>query len=383
MKIAMLISGGVDSSVALHLLARQGRHEITAYYLKIWLEDELAHLGRCPWEEDLAYAQAVCESAGVPLKALSLQADYHRLVVGYVLRSLSSGETPSPDIFCNQRVKFGVFLDLLGGAGGMAGGAEAAPGNGGFDKVATGHYARVEPAGGRYVLKRSPDPVKDQTYFLCGLRQDQAARALFPIGHLRKREVRRLAREMGLPNQDRRDSQGICFLGKVRYDAFVRSYLGENPGPIVEADTGRVLGRHRGLWFHTIGQRQGLALGDGPWYVVGKDLDGNVLSVVHRDSRSRDRFARDRFAVTGINWIAGPPDRLAGGTGGLELGVKIRHGPAIVPCRVQAEGADRVRVEMAEPDPGVAPGQFAVFYDGEVCLGGGVIAAGVIGAGRA
>lgn len=358
MRIAVLISGGVDSSVALRILAERGGHEITAFYLKIWLEDELAHLGECPWEEDLAYARAVCETAGVPLKVLSLQAEYHRLVVRYALECLQAGGTPSPDIFCNRRVKFGAFLDLVGD---------------GFDRVATGHYARIGRAGDLFLLKRAPDPVKDQTYFLCALRQDQLARALFPVGHLSKSEVRRLARRMGLPNRDRPDSQGICFLGRVRYDEFVRSYLGENPGPIVDGDSGRTLGRHRGLWFHTIGQRQGLGLGDGPWYVTGKDLARNVLVVRHRDSPTSR--ARDRFTVGGLHWIAGPPAELAGGA---RLQVRLRHGPRMADCTLRPAGEGRGAVALAAGDPGVAPGQFAVFYSGEVCLGGGTIETGPV-----
>src|SRR4051812_1112785 len=223
MKIAVLLSGGVDSSVALHLMKESGPHEITAFYLKIWLEDELAFLGDCPWEDDLKCARAVCEQAGVPLRVVALQSEYQERVVSYVIGELKAGRTPSPDILCNQWIKFGLFFDKI---------------EGGFDKVASGHYAQVEHRDKTFYLKRSPDPVKDQTYFLSRLCQAQLARILFPIGHLAKPQVRQKAHQLQLPNMDRRDSQGICFLGKIKYPEFVRFHLGERKGDIVDVKTG-------------------------------------------------------------------------------------------------------------------------------------------------
>ncbi|HUX22167.1 MAG TPA: tRNA 2-thiouridine(34) synthase MnmA, partial [Spirochaetia bacterium] len=257
MNIAVLLSGGVDSSVSLRLLRERSDANITAFYLKVWLEDEVRYLGDCPWEEDLAFARAVCEEAEVPLEVVSLQREYFDRVVQYALDELKEGRTPSPDIFCNQRIKFGVFYDEIGS---------------GFDKVATGHYSKIAERDGLYRLDRAPDPVKDQSYFLSHLSQAQLARALFPIGSMHKREVRKLAESYDLPNKNRKDSQGICFLGKIRYPEFIRHYLGERPGKILERESGRVLGEHQGYWFHTIGQRQGLGLGNGPWYVVGKEV---------------------------------------------------------------------------------------------------------------
>lgn len=352
MRVAVLVSGGVDSSVALARLAREGRHELTAFYLKIWLEDELASLGACPWEEDLGYVRAVCEPLGVPVEVVALQRAYHEAVVKHAVDELARGRTPSPDVLCNSRVKFGAFLEAVDGR---------------FDAVASGHYARVDrDAAGLARLSRAPDPVKDQSYFLSRLRQDQVARLLCPIGELRKAEVRELAAAWSLPTRDRPDSQGICFLGRIPYPEFVRSYLGDRPGDIVDVDTGRVLGRHRGLWFHTIGQRRGLRLGGGPWFVVDKDLGGERLLVAHA-SRAAAHHRAD-LEVDDLHWIAGsPPEPDAA------LTAKLRHGPALVPCHLDLLGEDRAAVHLASPDQGVAPGQIAVFYDGEVCLGSGVI----------
>lgn len=349
MKIAVLLSGGVDSSVALQLLKRQGGHDITAFYLKIWLEDELAFLGDCPWEDDLKYARAVCQQAGVPLKIVPLQTEYLEKVVEHALAELRAGRTPSPDIFCNQRIKFGEFYRRI---------------DADFDKVASGHYARLEHNNGTFLLKRAPDPVKDQTYFLSNLNQAQLQRALFPIGHLQKVEVRRLARDFDLPNCDRKDSQGICFLGKIDYRDFVKFHLGEVDGPIVELESGEKLGEHRGFWFYTIGQRHGLKLGGGPWYVVRKDTIKNIIYISHRERMAACQ--RSAFTVGQLNWIAGPPER-------EKLQVKLRHGPQNIACHIVRLADGRCEVTLANPDPGIAAGQHAVVYDGDICLGGGII----------
>jgi tRNA-specific 2-thiouridylase len=347
-KIAHLLSGGVDSSVALSLLQRSG-HQVTAFYLKVWLEDELSHLGSCPWEEDLRFAREVCRLLGVPLEIRSLQKPYWDRVVRHALSELEAGRTPSPDVLCNQHIKFGAFLDEIDSS---------------FERVSSGHYARIEERAGRVLLKRGIDPVKDQTYFLSRLRQEQVARALFPVGELTKSEVRSLAREMDLPNQDRRDSQGICFLGKIPYRDFVRHHLGEREGEIVELETGRVLGRHRGYWFHTIGQREGLGLSHGPWFVQGKDVSRNVVYVSHAERLANS--LRDAFEIEDPRWISDPPRS-------AELSVRVRHGPTLRRAVLELEG-ERGRVRLEEGDRGIAPGQFAVFYEGEVCLGSALIA---------
>ena len=350
MNVAVLLSGGVDSSLALALLSREKGIALKAYYLKIWLEEELSFLGDCPWEADLAYARETCQQFGIPLEIVALQSEYREQIVEHALAELRQGRTPSPDIFCNQRIKFGAFYQRVADE---------------CDKIASGHYARVEETADGPQLRRAPDPVKDQTYLLSNLSQAQLARILFPIGHLNKREVRARAAEFDLPAKDRKDSQGICFLGKINYRDFVRFHLGETPGDIVERESGEKKGEHQGYWFYTIGQRHGLKLGGGPWYVVDKDPEQNIVYITHGDAPERN--GRRELIAAQINWIAGTHAKGA-------LSVKLRHGPSLTPCQVQLLETDRARVELATPDPGIAPGQHAVFYDGEICLGGGIIA---------
>ncbi|MCB9472657.1 MAG: tRNA 2-thiouridine(34) synthase MnmA [Candidatus Delongbacteria bacterium] len=346
---AVLLSGGVDSSVALRLLQRAGGHRLTAWYLKIWLQEELAFLGDCPWEDDLDAARAVCQQAGVPLEVLPLQKEYWERVVSYVLDELRAGGTPSPDLLCNERIKFGAFLDCLGQPEAL---------------VASGHYARLDHEGDRLRLLRSPDPVKDQSYFLARMAPAQLARCLFPVGHLHKHEVRALAEEFQLPNRARPDSQGICFLGKIRYSEFVRHHLGVKEGPIVEWETGTRKGTHQGFWYHTIGQRKGLRLHGGPWYVVGKDPVENVVFI------SRQEYLMDhaasRFRAGQAQWLGPVP-------GEESLHCKVRHGPSLPACRLRPLADEGWLVELERPDTGLAPGQFVVFYRGEECLGSAVI----------
>jgi tRNA-specific 2-thiouridylase len=349
LKSAVLLSGGVDSSVALELAHKRG-DDVTAFYLKIWLEDELAYLGDCPWEEDLGYARAVCDRLNIPLEIVSLQSEYLDRVVTVAIDELKAGRTPSPDIFCNHRIKFGAFLDRIGDD---------------FDRIISGHYAQIDRDEKLVRLKQSPDKVKDQTYFLCNLSQEQVVRLEFPIGGMTKNRVRELAEESDLPNKNRKDSQGICFLGKIRYPEFVKFHLGEKTGDIIDIVSGKVLGRHLGYWFHTIGQRQGLGLGGGPWYVVEKDVDQNVVFVSGADEK--EERARKRFTLPNPNWIEGLP-------GIRRLKVKVRHGPQMSDAYVTVGTENETEVALDQGDPGIAPGQWAVIYDGEYCLGGGVIA---------
>ena len=350
MKIAVLVSGGVDSSVALRLLVDAG-HTVTAFYLKIWLEDELAFLGDCPWEEDLHYVRSVCEQVSVPLEIVPFQKEYWAQVVSYTMNEVKEGRTPNPDMLCNARIKFGAFYDVI---------AER-----GFEKIASGHYAQVEALDGVAVLVMSPDPIKDQTYFLSQLSQEQVSRALFPIGKLEKSEVRALAEKYNLPNAKRKDSQGICFLGKIPFDQFLEFHLGKRPGNLIEYETGKVLGEHGGFWYFTVGQRRGIKLSGGPWYVVRKDTNTNEVFISH--GVHHELLARDRFEVGMVNWIGGrTPEK-------KELLIKIRHGEKMYPATLEYVTGKKVKVTLKEKDPGVAEGQFAVFYDGAVCLGGGVI----------
>jgi tRNA-specific 2-thiouridylase len=296
------------------------------------------------------------------------------------MAEIKAGRTPNPDILCNQRIKFGMFFNHI---------------NETFDKVATGHYAQVKKvpvpfgpmeAEGRietspltpdgvvsrrtdlnvqYQLHRAPDPVKDQTYFLSYLNKEQLARALFPIGHLHKDEVRELAQKFDLPNKARKDSQGICFLGKLKFNDFIKFHVGEKPGDMIEFETGKKLGTHKGFWFHTIGQRQGSGLAGGPWYVVAKDVSANKV-FVSRNYYSPDK-QRNTFVASNCNWLSGtPPSK-------TDLQVKIRHGKNLYNCTVVQLDESRWHVTLAQDDQGIAPGQFAVFYDGDQCLGAGII----------
>ena len=349
-RVAVLTSGGVDSSVALMRLAEEGHHELTAFYLKIWLEDDMAFLGSCPWEEDLAFVRQVSEAAGVALEVVSLQREYLDTVVSYAIEELRTGSTPSPDVMCNRMIKFGAFCDRIDDS---------------FDFVASGHHARVAIRSGMAHLLRAADAHKDQTYFLCQLRQDQLRRVLFPIGDLTKAQVRAEAQRLGLAAANRPDSQGICFLGRVPFDDFVHHHLDEQRGEIREFKTGRLLGEHRGTWFHTIGQRKGLGLSGGPWYVVEKDRAANRVIVVHADQLHE--CARGSFRILSPHWIARPPEE-------SRLEVKLRHGQRIDPCEVTFEENGALFVTLTGvKDPGIAPGQFAALYDGEECLGGGVM----------
>lgn len=350
MNIAVLVSGGVDSSVALSLLKQQG-HTITAFYLKIWLEDELSYLGTCPWEEDLEYVRAVCKQLEVPLEVISLQKEYWEEVVSYTVSEIKIGNTPNPDILCNQRVKFGAFYKKIDDS---------------FTHVATGHYAKRVDAGSEVMLYRAPDLIKDQTYFLSHVTQKQLQRVLFPIGHLEKAEVRALAHQADLPNKARKDSQGICFLGKLKFSDFIKHHVGTRPGDLVEIETGKKVGAHEGFWFYTLGQRQGIGLSGGPWYVVAKDVEKNIV-YISKQYYAEDKL-RDTFTINNCNWINQSPT-------GAGLRVKIRHGAHMHDCTLESLNSDNLqyKVTLGMRDQAIAPGQFAVFYDGEQCLGGGVI----------
>lgn len=354
MKIAVLTSGGVDSSVALKLLKEQD-HDVTAFYLKIWLENELSYLGNCPWEEDLKYIREICKHEKIPLKIISLQKEYFDTVVKYTIKKVKAGQTPNPDVMCNNHIKFGLFIKKLDSL--------SKKGKNPFKKIATGHYAQIAKERNRYFLKKAPDKIKDQTYFLANLKQTQLKRLIFPIGHLTKIEVRKLAEKYNLPNKHRKDSQGICFLGKLKYSEFIRHYLGEKKGDIIEFETKKKVGEHKGFWYYTIGQRKGIKLSGGPWFVVQKNTKKNVI-YVSKNYHAEDKN-RNTFEVKNFNWFLGKPKN--------NLQVKLRHGEHAYNCKIIPLSRGHAKIKLSGRDQGIAPGQFAVFYDGEKCLGSAVI----------
>jgi len=357
MKIAVLTSGGVDSAVSLKLLQEKGESDITAFYLKIWLEDELSYLGDCPWEEDLAYVQDICQQSKIPLEVISLQKEYWNEIVSYSLNEIKAGRTPNSDLLCNSKIKFGKFYDKIDSS---------------FNLIATGHYAQTEEKKGIFYLKKSLDSFKDQTYFLAQLNQKQLQKALFPIGHLKKQQVRELANQFNLSNANRKDSQGICFLGQIKYSEFVRYHFGTKTGNLIDFDSGKKVGEHKGYWFYTIGQRKGIELSGGPWFVVRKDIDTNTVFISHiyHDLNKK----RDHFQVHNLNWISASPtqEQLA------DLQIKVRHGENYYNAKLsfptQTKDFNKIiDVQIDQTDQGLAAGQFAVFYSGDFCLGCGVI----------
>jgi tRNA (5-methylaminomethyl-2-thiouridylate)-methyltransferase len=351
MKIAVLVSGGVDSSVALKLLKNQG-YNLHAFYLKVWLEDELGNFGDCPWQEDVKYAEEVCKKLSVSLKIIPLQQEYRDAVVSYTLAEIKKGNTPSPDLFCNKLIKFGVFFDYL---------------NNKFDKIATGHYAQIKEKNGLFFLQQPKDLAKDQTYFLSRLTQEQLKKILFPLGDLTKKEVRNLACQYNLPTKNRKDSQGICFLGKINFGDFIKNYVGERKGLLIDVDSGKKVGEHNGFWFYTVGQRKGIGLSGGPWYVVKKDSSKNIVYISNRYFDPAK--SRNSFCVTDFHWIGNIP-----GTKSIEVDIKIRHGKEKYKGNLVFDD-DRFsgKVIIDGRDQGIAPGQFAVFYSGQMCLGSAVI----------
>lgn len=348
MKIAALISGGVDSAVAVHRLVEQG-HDVHLFYIRIGLDNDE---GDCSAEEDIEMCQFIAARYGLPFDVVSLHQEYWDSVMVYALETVKKGLTPNPDIMCNRIIKFGYFDERWGHE---------------FDKTATGHYARtVTGPDGLVYLATAPDPVKDQTDFLARITYKQLAHAMFPIGDMPKSSVRRLAVEVSLPNAFRRDSQGICFLGNINYNDFIRRHLGERPGPIIELETGRKLGEHRGYWFHTIGQRKGLGLSGGPWYVVRKNVDDNAI-YVSRGYDTEKQYGKE-ILLDEMQWITRDP-------GLTDITFKNRHMPEFIPGRLLRLDNGRYRIESEQKVQGIAPGQFAVIYDRDhrICHGSAVI----------
>ena len=355
MKIVVGLSGGVDSAVAALLLKRAG-HDVTGLFMKNWEDDDSDEY--CSTREDLVDAVSVAETIGIDIEAVNFAAEYKDRVFATFLAEYRAGRTPNPDVLCNAEIKFKAFLDHA-----MALGAE---------KIATGHYARVEERDGFHVLLKGLDPGKDQSYFLHRLDQAQLARTLFPVGELPKVEVRRIAREAGLPNHAKRDSTGICFIGERPFREFLSRYLPREPGPM-RTPEGAVVGEHQGLMYYTLGQRQGLGIGGRrddtsgePWYVAGKDLAANTLVVVK--GHDHPLLLQHRLEAADASWVEGtPPDPCA------ELAAKTRYRQADAACALAVEGPQAFSLDFADPQWAVTPGQSAVLYRGDVCLGGGVI----------
>ncbi|MCR5180626.1 MAG: tRNA 2-thiouridine(34) synthase MnmA [Bacteroidaceae bacterium] len=364
-KVAALLSGGVDSSVAVALLVEQGIQP-DLWYIQIGPERDTTDF-TCTIEEDLEMARAVAAKYRLSLQVIDLHKDYWEHVVDYTISQVRQGLTPNPDVMCNRLIKFGVFNERVGHD---------------YDIIATGHYAQTEEdEQGRTWLCTSPDPVKDQTDFLAQLQPWQLRKACFPIGHLPKSEVRAIAEREHLSAAHRKDSQGICFLGKIDYNDYIRKYLGEQPGQVIDRETGRVLGLHRGLWFHTIGQRKGLGFGGGPWYVIEKDMKRNILWVAH----GYDPIAAysDQFHVVEPHWLTTDPFTDAAftdpttpaATPQLSVTLKIRHTPDFCPATISLQPDGRLAIQTERPLQGVAPGQFCVIYDPQRhrCFGSGEI----------
>lgn len=366
-KIAVLISGGVDSAVVVDKLYKEG-HELHLYYIRIGMDDDE---GDCSAEEDLEMCQLIAHKYNLPLKEVSLHQEYWDHVMTYTLQTVSKGLTPHPDMMCNKLIKFGFFEERWGYD---------------YDYVATGHYASIKEIGGKKYLATAADPVKDQTDFLAQITYSQLNHLLFPIGEIPKNEVRRLAEEASLPNARRKDSQGICFLGKINYADFIKRHLGEKRGPVIEIETGRKIGEHRGYWFYTIGQRKGLGLGGGPWFVVKKRISDNVIYVSNGYATPR-QYGRI-IPIEEMNWITidpfSTPDSekitefpagLPAEDSELTISFKTRHTPQFISGRMIRLSDGGYIIESEEDVQGIAPGQFAVIYtpDNLICLGSGMI----------
>jgi tRNA-specific 2-thiouridylase len=344
------MSGGVDSSVAA-LLAKRAGHEVVGLFMKNWEDDDDDEY--CSTREDLIDAAAAADRIGVELEAVNFSAEYKERVFAEFLREYAAGRTPNPDVLCNAEIKFRAFLDHA-----MRLGAE---------KIATGHYARVSRSEEGHQLLRGLDASKDQSYFLHRLTQEQLSRVMFPVGELQKSEVRRLALEAGLPNHAKKDSTGICFIGERPFREFLNRYLPKVPGRIVD-EKGKTVGEHIGLAFYTIGQRKGIGIGGAgePWYVADKRIASNELVVVQ--GHDHPLLMKKTLSASDAAWVSGEaPQAPSAHT------AKTRYRQADAPCTLVGAGNGEIRVDFTAPQWAVTAGQSVVLYDGDVCIGGGVI----------
>jgi tRNA-specific 2-thiouridylase len=353
-KVILGLSGGVDSAVAAFLLKDAGA-DVEALHMTNWEDDD----GYCSAADDLQDARRICSRLGIPLHHVNFARQYRERVFEYFLDEYRSGRTPNPDVLCNREIKFGVFRDYAKRLGG--------------ELLATGHYARVASVDGLPALLKAKDGNKDQSYFLHAVSAEALAETVFPLGELDKAEVRRIARQQGLAVHDKKDSTGICFIGERPFREFLGNFLPAQPGPILTPD-GAEVGRHHGLMYYTLGQRQGLGIGgrrdagDAPWYVVDKDAGRNALIV---DQGDTPLLLSDALLAAAPSWIGREPEL----DPGLRCGAKIRYRQRDQACTVRRALDDRLMVAFEEPQRAAAPGQFIVFYQDDRCLGGAVIEA--------
>lgn len=348
MSIAVLISGGVDSAVVVHKLKEEGHDDLQLFYIRIGMDTDE---GDCAAEEDIEMCTLIAKKYGLPLEVVSLHQEYWDNVMEYALRAVKQGLTPNPDMMCNRMIKFGYFEERWGKD---------------FDMTATGHYANTAFVGDTKYLAMAVDPVKDQTDFLAQIESWQLKKAIFPIGHHIKNEVREIAEREHLINAKRKDSQGICFLGQINYNDYIRRYLGDLPGDVIELETGKRIGEHKGLWYHTIGQRKGLGFGGGPWFVIKKDVEKNILYVSH--GYDPQTAYKQEFPLHDFHFLTRevPMSRVT---------FKIRHTPEYHPATIEKLEDGRWMIHSDEAIHGVAPGQFCVVYDENHhrCYGSGEI----------
>lgn len=348
--VVLGLSGGVDSAVAGLMLREQG-YQVTALFMKNWEEDDSN--GHCSAEEDLSEAKLVCEQLDIPLQTVNFASEYWDRVFEYFLKEYKANRTPNPDVLCNKEIKFKAFLDYALSLG--------------ADKIAMGHYAGIRKHNDLFQLTKATDSDKDQTYFLHTLGQYELGRSLFPLAQMTKKEVRAKAEAAGLPNFNRKDSTGICFIGERDFKSFLNRYLPMRPGDIYTVD-GKYKGKHDGLIFLTLGQRQGLGIGGpgGPWYVAGKDIEKNTLIVAEGENNPA-LFNKGLKAIN-INWIAGHPPSFP-----LACTARTRHRQPEQACIIEMNPDNTLKVLFEQPQRAVTPGQSVVFYSSNLCLGGGII----------
>ncbi len=357
-RVVVGMSGGVDSSVAALLLKQQG-YEVVGLFMKNWEDDDTDEY--CSSKQDLIDAVSVADRIGIEIEAVNFSQEYKDRVFANFLAEYQAGRTPNPDILCNAEIKFKAFLDHA-----MSLGA---------DLIATGHYAQVREKNGLFQLLKGEDGSKDQSYFLYRLNQAQLSKTLFPLGHLLKREIREIAREAQLPTSEKKDSTGICFIGERPFREFLNRYLPREPGEM-RTPEGKVVGRHEGLMYYTIGQRQGLGIGGSrsssgePWFVAGKDMHNNVLIVVQ--GHEHPLLLSDGLVASQLHWIAGTNPETH-----WVYAAKTRYRQPDAPCEIDRLEGDEVEVRFGQPQWAVTPGQSVVVYESNVCLGGGIISRAV------